>query len=58
MRGVTSCLLNTRWGVIRKTIDVGCELHVYTKQPTVLVITGLYLILISYLIDCSALGLR
>jgi tRNA splicing endonuclease len=58
MRDLSLCLLNAHGGVIRKTIDVGCDLRVYTKQPTVFVITALYLIRISYLIDCSALGSR
>lgn len=57
-RDLSLCFLNTRWGIIRKTIDVGCDLRVYMKEPMELVITGLYLILISYLADCYAIGSR
>ena len=57
-RDLSLCLFNTSRSVIRKTIDVGCDLRVYKKRPTVWVITGLYLILISYFIDCYALGSR
>jgi hypothetical protein len=42
--------------VARKTIAVGCYLRVYTKQPTAWVITGLYLILLSYVINWPAFG--